>query len=61
VLWRDAWIGAPGFEVPESGIPIEVSAATPLAEVENASGRRQATAATVAAERCASIHASFSE
>ncbi len=41
VLWRDAWIEAPGFEVPESGIPIEVSAAIPLAEVENASGRRQ--------------------
>jgi predicted dehydrogenase len=41
VLWRDAWIEVPGFEVPESGIPIEVSAAIPLAKVENASGRRQ--------------------
>ena len=41
VLWRDAWIEAPGFEVPESGIPIEVSAAIPLVKVENASGRRQ--------------------
>jgi predicted dehydrogenase len=41
VLWRDAWIETPGFEVPESGIPIEVTAAIPLAEVENASGRRQ--------------------
>jgi predicted dehydrogenase len=41
VLWRGAWIEAPGFEVPEIGIPIEISAAIPLAEVENASGRRQ--------------------
>jgi predicted dehydrogenase len=41
VLWRDTWIEAPGFEVPEIGILIEVTAAIPLAEVENASGRQQ--------------------
>ena len=41
LLWRDAWIEVPGYEVPESGIVIEVSAAIPLVKVENASGRRQ--------------------
>ena len=41
LLWRDAWIEVPGYEAPEGGIPIAVSAAVPLVKVENASGRRQ--------------------
>jgi predicted dehydrogenase len=41
LLWRDAWMEAPGYEVPKDGIPISVSAAIPLVRVENASGRRQ--------------------
>lgn len=41
LLWRDAWIEVPGYEAPDGGIPIAVSAAVPLVKVENASGRRQ--------------------
>jgi len=41
LLWRDAWLDAPGYEVPDGGVAIAVSAAIPLVEVENASGRKQ--------------------
>jgi predicted dehydrogenase len=41
LLWRDAWLDVPGYEVPEGAVLVEVSAAVPLARVENASGRRQ--------------------
>ena len=41
LLWRDGWLEAPGYEVPEGAVPIEVSAAIPLLKIENASGRRQ--------------------
>ena len=41
LLWRDAWLDVPGYEVPEGAVPIEVSASVPLVKVENASGRRQ--------------------
>ena len=41
MLWRGAWLEAPGFEVPEDGTLIEVFAAIPLVKVENASGRQQ--------------------
>jgi predicted dehydrogenase len=41
LFWRDAWLEAPAYEVPPSGIAIAVSAAIPLIEVENASGRTQ--------------------
>ena len=41
LLWRDAWLEVPGYEVPGNGISIEVLAAIPLLKVENASGRRQ--------------------
>jgi predicted dehydrogenase len=39
LLWRGAWTETPGYEVPASGIMIEVAAAVPLVRVENASGR----------------------
>jgi len=39
LLWHGAWMEAPGYEVPEGGILIEVTAAVPLVSVENASGR----------------------
>ena len=39
LLWHDAWMEVPGYEVPEGGILIEVAAAVPLVRVENASGR----------------------
>ena len=39
LLWRGAWIETPGYEVPDSGVLIEVAAAVPLVRVENASGR----------------------
>ena len=41
LLWHDAWMDVPGFEVPEVGVLIAVSAAIPLVRVEHASGRRQ--------------------
>ena len=41
LFWRDAWLEAPAYEVPPGGIAIAVSAAIPLIEVENASGRKQ--------------------
>jgi predicted dehydrogenase len=39
VLWRGDWMEAPGYEVPQGGILIQVTAAVSLARVENASGR----------------------
>ena len=39
LLWHGAWMEAPGYEVPEGGVLIEVAAAVPLVRVENASGR----------------------
>ena len=40
LLWRGAWIEAPGYEVPPgSGVLISVAAAVPLIRMENASGR----------------------
>ena len=41
LLWHGAWMEAPGYEIPEGGILIEVAAAVPLVRVENASGRLQ--------------------
>ena len=41
LFWRGAWLEAPGYDVPASGILITVSAAIPLIGVENASGRKQ--------------------
>jgi predicted dehydrogenase len=39
LLWHEAWMEVPGYEVPEGGVLIEVAAAVPLLRVENASGR----------------------
>ena len=39
LLWHGDWMEAPGYEIPASGILIEVEAAVPLVPVENASGR----------------------
>lgn len=39
LLWRGAWMEAPGYEVPEGGILLDVTATVPLVKVENASGR----------------------
>jgi predicted dehydrogenase len=39
LLWRDAWMEAPGYEVPEGAVLIDVAAAVPILKVENASGR----------------------
>ena len=41
LFWRGAWVEAPAYEITPSGVPIAVSAAVPLVEVENASGRTQ--------------------
>jgi predicted dehydrogenase len=39
LLWHDAWLDAPGYEVPPDGVLVDVAAAVPLLPVENASGR----------------------
>lgn len=39
VLWRNAWMDAPGYEVPEVGCLIGVEASTLLTKLGNASGR----------------------
>jgi predicted dehydrogenase len=39
LFWRGAWMESPGYEVPEAGVLIDVTAAVPLVKVENASGR----------------------
>ena len=39
LLWRDAWMETPGYEVPGSGVLVEVAAAVPLVRLEHASGR----------------------
>ena len=41
LFWRNAWLEAPGYEVRADGVPIAVSAAIPVAEVKDASGRKQ--------------------
>jgi predicted dehydrogenase len=41
LLWRGDWIAAPGYEVPDGGTLIEVSATVPLITLKNASGREQ--------------------
>ena len=41
LLWRDEWIDTPGYEVPEGGVLIEVSASIPLVRLKDASGRQQ--------------------
>ncbi len=41
LLWRDQWIEAPGYEVPDAGVRIDVSATAPLITLKNASGRQQ--------------------
>ncbi|MCW2930537.1 MAG: theronine dehydrogenase [Actinomycetia bacterium] len=41
LLWHDEWIEAPGYEVPEAGVLIEVLASVPLVKLTNASGRQQ--------------------
>src|SRR5260370_35301928 len=41
LLWRDAWLDVPGYEVPQVGQAIAVSAAIPLVAVRTAPGRRQ--------------------
>lgn len=39
LLWRNAWVDVPGYEVPEAGCLIDVEAATPLIKLDNSSGR----------------------
>jgi predicted dehydrogenase len=39
LLWHDAWLDVPGYEVPAEGVLIDVAAAVPLFPVENASAR----------------------
>ena len=39
LLWHGAWMEVPGYEVPKTGVLIEVAAAVPLVRIENASGR----------------------
>jgi hypothetical protein len=39
LLWRGEWMESPGYELPEGGVLIQVTAAVPLVRVENASGR----------------------
>src|ERR1700759_709105 len=41
LFWRGTWVDAPGYEVSPGGTAIAVSAAIPLAEVKDASGRKQ--------------------
>ena len=41
LLWHGEWIETPGYEVPNNGVLIEVSAAAPLVTLKNASGRQQ--------------------
>jgi predicted dehydrogenase len=39
LLWHGAWMETPGYEVPATGVLIEVTAAVPLVTMKNASGR----------------------
>jgi predicted dehydrogenase len=41
LLWRGEWIETPGYEVPETGVAISVTATVPLITLKNASGRQQ--------------------
>jgi predicted dehydrogenase len=41
ILWHGDWIETPGYEVPDGGVLIEVSATVPLVKLKNASGRQQ--------------------
>ena len=41
LLWRDEWIETPGYEIPDSGVLIGISATVPLITLKNASGRQQ--------------------
>jgi len=40
MLWQGAWTETPGYEVPDSGVLLEVESAIPLVTVKNASGRQ---------------------
>jgi predicted dehydrogenase len=40
MLWQGAWTETPGYEVPGSGVLLEVESAIPLVTVKNASGRQ---------------------
>ncbi len=41
LLWRGEWLETPGYEVPEAGVLVGVTAAAPLTALQNASGRQQ--------------------
>jgi predicted dehydrogenase len=40
LFWRGEWIDTPGYEVPDVGVLIKVSASVPLFRLDNASGRQ---------------------
>jgi predicted dehydrogenase len=40
LLWHGEWTETPGYEVPDTGVLIKVSASVPLFRLENASGRQ---------------------
>jgi predicted dehydrogenase len=41
LLWHGEWIETPGYEVPETGVAVSVTAAVPLTALKHASGRQQ--------------------
>ncbi len=41
LFWRGTWIETPGYEVPDTGVLITVSATVPLITLKHASGRQQ--------------------
>jgi predicted dehydrogenase len=41
LFWRNAWIDTPGYEVPPTGVAVQVSATIPLLKLKDASGRQQ--------------------
>ncbi|HEY0932611.1 MAG TPA: Gfo/Idh/MocA family oxidoreductase [Trebonia sp.] len=41
LFWRGAWMETPGYEVPEAGVLLDVSATVPLITLKHASGRQQ--------------------
>lgn len=41
LLWHGQWLETPGYEVPQAGVLVGVTATVPLLALKNASGRRQ--------------------
>lgn len=39
LLWRGSWMETPGYDVPRSGVLLDVVATVPIARIEHASGR----------------------